>query len=337
MSDVNQLNLFGLDLSGLYRRAVLGVQQVLWGDEVGLKAWFCPAVEYHPLENLDTVAYPALKRAEGNIQVVLPESQVLVTQLNLPASAEIFLNEAVAAHVESRSPFSEDETAWGCKIVDRAGGSLAIEVIIVARSTANDASSAVRQALSSSGTSFGLSARTGRAYVALDGYQGSDLDAPYIARLRRFALRLVAGVSGIAFLSVIPVIWTAQTAQQYDDMLQATERRVKDIVRVREALVETQGRVAEARGFMSGHASYRPWLHRLSAVTPDAVYLNRLSIEGNVLTVSGLAVNAADYQAVLAEAGLFSEVTAPAAFTLDNRANRERFTLTMVFAPESDQ
>ncbi|GIR70778.1 MAG: hypothetical protein CM15mP74_20290 [Halieaceae bacterium] len=59
---------------------------------------------------------------------------------------------------------------------------------------------------------------------------------------------------------------------------------------------------------------------------PDSVYLNRLSIKDNVLTVSGLAVNAADYQAVLVESGIFSDVTAPAAFTLDNRANRERFT-----------
>jgi Tfp pilus assembly protein PilN len=72
----------------------------------------------------------------------------------------------------------------------------------------------------------------------------------------------------------------------------------------------------------------------LAAVTPDSVYLNRLSIKDNVLTVSGLAVNAADYQAVLVESGIFSDVTAPAAFTLDNRANRERFTLTMGLVTE---
>ena len=92
--------------------------------------------------------------------------------------------------------------------------------------------------------------------------------------------------------------------------------------------------MSEAGRFFSEHVSYRPWLHKVAAATPDSVYLNRLSIEEDVLTVSGLAVNAADYQAAMVETGSFSEVTAPAAFTLDNRASRERFTLTMTLASE---
>ena len=125
-----------------------------------------------------------------------------------------------------------------------------------------------------------------------------------------------------------------QNAQQYSDLLQETEQRSKQIVAVRGELVNAQERVSEAGHFFSEQVAYRPWLHRLAAVTPDSVYLNRLSIKDNVLTVSGLAVNAADYQAVLVESGIFSDVTAPAAFTLDNRANRERFTLTMGLVTE---
>jgi Tfp pilus assembly protein PilN len=117
-------------------------------------------------------------------------------------------------------------------------------------------------------------------------------------------------------------------------MLAATEQRSEGVVVVRGALVEAQERVSEAERFFSDHVSYRPWLHKVAAATPDSVYLNRLSIKEDVLTVSGLAVNAADYQAAMVEAGSFSEVTAPAAFTLDNRASRERFTLTMTLTPE---
>ena len=337
MSEVNQLSLFGLDLSGFYRRAVLGIDQVLWGDEVGLKAWFCPPVKYHLLDEIDSLADGVPRDSEGSIQIVLPESKILVTRMTLPASAEIFLDEAVMAHVSSHSPFVAEETCWGSKIVERAAGSLEVEIIIVARRTADDAASDVRQALKSLDRPFGLSAYSGKAYIPLRDYQSSGINERYVANLKAFALRLAMGIAGIAFLAAIPVIWSVQTAQQYGELLRETELRSKDIVRVREALVEAQVRVTEAGRFFASHPIYRPWLHRVAAATPDSVYLNRLSIEGDLLTVSGLAVNAADYQAALVETDLFSEVTAPSAFTLDNRANRERFTLTAVLAPEGDQ
>lgn len=337
MSDVNQLSLFGLDLGGLYRRALLGIHQVLWGDEVGLKAWFHPPVQYYGLDDIDSLADGAPSISEGSIQFVLPESKVLSTQMNLPVSAEIHLHEAVVAHVASYSPFAAEETCWGSKIVDRTDASLLIDIIIVARQTAEEAAADVRHALKSGDRTFGLSAFTGKVYVGLEGYQSSGIDELYLRNLKRFGLRLAMGAAGIVFLAMMPVIWSAQTAQQYEDLLTETEQRSRGIVRVREALVEAQGQVSEAGRFFSEHAAYRPWLHRVAAATPDSVYLNRLSIDGDLLTVTGLAVNAADYQAVLVETGLFTEVTAPTAFTLDTRAERERFTLTAVLAHEGDQ
>ena len=334
MSEVNQLSLFGLDLSGLYRRAVLGVHQVLWGDEAGLRAWLSPALPTYQLSELERVASDELLNPEIGCQVLLPEAQVLVTRMTLPASAEIFLEEAAAAHVTSHSPFTGEETCWGSKIVDRSEDALAVEIIIVARNTADAAATAVRRAFTPQEVPFGLSANTDRACVALNGYQDAALDAPYLANLKQYVLRLGGALAGIAFLAIIPVIWSMQTAQQYSDLLSETEQRSKQIVAVRGELVDAQERVSEAGRFFSEQVAYRPWLHRLAAVTPDSVYLNRLSIKDNVLTVSGLAVNAADYQAVLVESGIFSDVTAPAAFTLDNRANRERFTLTMGLVTE---
>ena len=329
MSEINQFSLFGLDLSGLYRRAVLGIHQVLWGDEVGLRAWLSPAELTYQLSDLELVANEGLPRPETGCQVLLPQAQVLVTRMTLPASAEIFLEEAVAAHAASHSPFAEEETCWGSRIVDRSDGALDIEIIIVARNTAEAAATEVRRAFAPSDVPFGLSAETDRACVALNGYQDPALNAPYLANLQQYGLRLGAALAGVAFLAVIPVIWSVQTAQQYSDLLQETEQRSRQVVAVRGALVDAQERVSEAGRFFAGQVAYRPWLHRLAAMTPDSVYLNRLSIKEDVLTVSGLAVNAADYQAVLVESGFFSDVTAPAAFTLDNRANRERFTLTM--------
>ena len=89
MSEVNQLSLFGLDLSGLHRRVVLGIHQVLWSDEVGLRAWLSPALPTHQLSELERVASDESLHPKTGCQVLLPEAQVLVTRMTLPASAEI--------------------------------------------------------------------------------------------------------------------------------------------------------------------------------------------------------------------------------------------------------
>jgi len=246
MSDLNQLDLFGLDLSRLYRRAMLGVHQVLWGDEVGLRAWFAPAITYHRLEDISETESVAQESSGVSLQVLLPDSQVLGTRLTLPASAEIFLDEAVTAHVQSHSPFANEETCWGSKIIDRSGGSLSVEIIIVARATADAAASACRQWLGSAAVPFGLSVETSHAYVPVNGYQDTRSEEPYFRNLKRFALRLAAGIAGIAFISAIPVIWSWQTAEHYRELLHETEQRSAEIVKVREALVEAQERVSEA-------------------------------------------------------------------------------------------
>ena len=78
MSEINQFSLFGFDLSGLYRRAVLGIHQVLWDDEVGLRAWLSPAELTYQLSDLELVANEGSQRPETGCQVLLPQAQVWI-------------------------------------------------------------------------------------------------------------------------------------------------------------------------------------------------------------------------------------------------------------------
>ena len=98
---------------------------------------------------------------------------------------------------------------------------------------------------------------------------------------------------------------------------------------VRNELVSVENRVLTAREFFADRSLYNRWLNALSDVTPDSVYLTRLGLRGNRLTISGMAMNAAEYQTKLASSGLVSELSAPSAFTRDQKTGRERFTLTM--------
>jgi len=84
-----------------------------------------------------------------------------------------------------------------------------------------------------------------------------------------------------------------------------------------------------AREFFAGRVSYDRWLDVIADLTPDSVYLTRMGLEEDRLTISGMAENAAEYQTTLAASGLTSELSAPSAFTRDARTGLERFTLTM--------
>ena len=118
-------------------------------------------------------------------------------------------------------------------------------------------------------------------------------------------------------------------AAQLQDMLRDTEQRAAEVIATRSDLVDAQKRMSEAEAYFDRFTYYGPWLHRLARLSPDSVYLTRLSLKERQLTISGLADNAANYQSALAEAAVFLELEAPSAFTRDARADAERFTLTM--------
>ena len=128
-----------------------------------------------------------------------------------------------------------------------------------------------------------------------------------------------------------------QNASHYASERAEVQRRTEKLVDVRQALVESTDKLSSAASFFANKPDYRFWLHKVAEITPDDVYLNRLSLEEDQLTVSGLAVNAANYQSLLSSSKLFSGLTAQSAFTRDARAGRERFSLTMSIDMEDPQ
>ena len=141
-------------------------------------------------------------------------------------------------------------------------------------------------------------------------------------------------VLALMMILSVPSIWLSQSAAQLVQMQSETEARTRGVVAVRDDLMSRQEKLERAAAFFDDYPDYRPWIHTLSAMTPDSVFLNRLGLKQAELTISGLAENAADYQTQLATSGRFDELSAPSAFTRDARAGAERFTLVMTL-PEA--
>ena len=336
MASSNQLSLFGFDLSVLYRRAVLGLEQLLWGSEAGLRERLCPGLDIRKLEELEP-NYALGQDSQMGFQLLVPDSFVLLSEIELPPNSEIYLEAVVAGHVSSNSPFSMEETCWGYLVKDRSGQVIVAEVAILARRTISEMLSEAAAKTNLPDLPVDVLVASGAGYIPVVGYQNSGRRKRYYSTLKQYALRFAVVMAGLLFLVTLPAILMSQNAQQYADLLAETTERTREIVGVRGQLVEAQAAVLAANDFFSEYPLYRRWLHRIAELTPDSVYLNRMAMEGDEVTITGLAENAADYQALLTGSGLFLNVTAPSAFSLDSRAGRERFTLTMRLIPEVER
>ena len=196
-------------------------------------------------------------RSAESIQVLLPESEVLVTHMTLPVSAEIFSLRLSLPTLSLILPLAGRDLLE-TRLWSAAGSDLNRNCHCCApHSRCRCRVSAWRSGRRRH--TFGLSAEAGSAVVTLDGYR-IRLLTPYLKNLRQFALRSALAMVGITFLAVTPAIWSFQTAQQYSAMLAETEQRSSAVVVVRGALVQAQERVSQAERFFSEHASYRPWL-----------------------------------------------------------------------------
>ena len=330
MSVDKQLNLFGLDLGSVLRRVLLGFEQLIWGRESGLREWVCGPFQPQSFEALEAASLAGTLDQQEILSVLIPNDQYLVSEIDIPAEAELYLDEAARNFALSNSPFAIEQLVWGHAITTRTESSLRLAIAFASKSTAEELLRRV-EALRPGGRngSISLWGVCGLVPVPFHDYPAKLANDQY-----RSSLRQLGGVGFLVlciavFTLYLPAMWISQNAGHYEALLTEVREETRSIVEIRQRLVLSQSMRDEAHAFFDRTSYYGPWLHRIAALTPDSVYLNRLSLENERLTISGSAENAADYQASLAAENVFVNLNAPSAFTRDRRDGRERFTLSM--------
>ena len=64
---------------------------------------------------------------------MMSDDMTLCKEMDLPAAAEAFLDEAMLSHLQLLSPFDAMDTAWGIKILEREPETLRLAVAIVSK------------------------------------------------------------------------------------------------------------------------------------------------------------------------------------------------------------
>ena len=334
--DASQWSLFGLDLERFAGSVVLGVRQLLWGHESGLQRRFMPKaclkgnvlqVEEKDAQSFGLSAHSA--EVAGATAVLLPDDLVLTRRIELPSVAEAELAAIAVLEAEANSPFSKEDTSFGWRVLSREASHLILILTISSRRAIDSHLDATRADFLSRLREVEVWSNCEGKLVQFLGFGEAQRKTEYIATLARSAAKV-----GLLALAVAAIVWWPAGAlsikeRQLKEMLVETELRAGTATAARNSLIDMEDRLTAASEFYADRLLYDRWLDQMAALTPDSAYLTSMSFDKDRLTISGQAANAAALQTTLANAGILSEVTAPSAFTRDNRTGRERFTLTM--------
>lgn len=331
----NQWSLFGLDLSRSVDIVRLALYQLLWGEEAGLKQKFYPTAKLINGDAATSEPYakfvPEIEHDQVSQVYALrvPAELALAKTIVLPIDAEVDLASALIFEVSSNSPFSEEDTCSGWRVISRNTASLQVALVITSRQTVLGLFEEHAPADLDDLRACEVWAESGDSMVQLDGFGMAPRRKVYYRRLFDFGGKLALLALAACMLAAFPAAMLGVHANQLHEVLATTEREARSAAEIRSSMVALEEKVSLAREFFADREVYDVWLNDIAGVTPDAVYLTRLGLEGDRLTISGMAMNAAEYQTTLASSGLVSDLTAPSAFTRDSRTGRERFTLTM--------
>lgn len=333
--DNQQWRLFGYDLTRLGRFVRAGWQELLRGQQAGIRKRLEAPVELRTLDG--TRYYYVAEQALSSEQLAeqpafqalqLPPDLVLLKVLSLPGALELELDEAMALEVHSSSPFPQENTCYGWTVVSRQDDSLQVSLAIAAR---DDVTQFLQQqgidALNGQEVPEVWVMDTQQSPVVLRGFGEGRRYRAYSRRVASVGARLAALLLLLIMIAAVPPLVRDLQAGRMQAYLQEVEAESAEAQALRTELVQGNERIRALQEVLNEKVDYHQALDHLARVTQDGIYLQRLEAQGRQLRLSGWAENAASYMQLLTNDSAYSSVSAPSAFSLNSRTGLERFVL----------
>ncbi|GHC09593.1 PilN domain-containing protein [Thermomonas carbonis] len=258
--------------------------------------------------------------------LVLPASQGLRRPLLLPAAARERLRDMLAFEIERQTPFAAADVVHDGRLLGvREDGQLQVELVVVPR-----------RALDAQMTQLGAMTATLAGVDLLDA-EGRTLGVNLLPPAQRLQERnpwrvwnLILGAVallalGLALAQVVDNRRAAADALQAEVASRSTQARA--VAEQRQRLVDAVEGGAYLQRQRNGRASVIEVIDALSPRLPDGTYLEKLSIEGEQLTLLGLSNQAAALVGKLEGAPQWDLPALSGALQTDPRTRMDRFTI----------
>lgn len=278
------------------------------------------------LAELETTAEAA--RALGMpIGLRAPIEECLVRNLDLPTAAAGRFAEILRLDLERATPFRTADvfTAYDLPEGVALGPTTRVRQLVLKRERVAPWFARL-EALGLAPSTLDCFDETSEASLAVDFLDAETVSAPASGGTMRMVLALLCLVLAAGSFW----IWHARQAEAIAALQQATTIAQAKAVAAQRRLDGASGTLddlAALRGLTTGALTVTELIETLTALLPDAVVLQDLRIEGDVIEMSGQAQAAAGLLTILERSSRFtaSELTAPV--IREPGSNRERFTM----------
>jgi len=304
-------DLFGYDVRQVVKHWQSAWREFLWGYDSPVKARLDEVVRVHSESGVH--CYHGGVRTEQSATdceaVLLPGALVLTKNLFMPLAVESDLDLAMALEVRANSPFPEDDTGSGWKVVARDDSKLQVQMAIVSLSATM--SYLGRQYDCHDVHAREVWAQIDHSMIVLSGFGEKH-------RLQRYNKRLIRVAGMLAFCAVIAVIMFGLAAgvkhlelNQYREMSADIQRQAAEASRMRSSLAIANETITTVNAFVSAQPNPHYELARLTRLMGDGAALRHFSMRGKNIKLRGRALDAAAVMQQLTDEPAYGEVTGP--------------------------
>lgn len=366
--DLGKLELFGLDLSSLLQRWWQGINSLL---PVPLADMFlrpaptvCVAMEAgelvitqllpgRPERELVRLNHAEFELLEDQslheqlvtgtdekllqLELVLPDSQVLRRKVTVPAAAHNDLRQALGFQISKLTPFNRDQVFYDVVAgsANRSAAMHEVELVVVARAFAQPWLDQVSRVSGMPVARLQVSMPTGQKNTNnLLGQPGVPSRWHKRLNLNSYLVALLVISVGLAMLA--PVAKLRLQAALVNQEVAALDRQVAEI---RHGWQELQ-REVEGLEFMLGQYEQRRHpslvLAELTRLIPDNVYLTSMILDQNGIQLTGQGTAVVELIEILNESELFEQARFSSAITR-GRDGLDVFAISMQMAAAEPQ
>ncbi|WMC10516.1 type II secretion system protein GspL [Oceanimonas pelagia] len=301
-----------------------GQQLCIYAGQDQYRLQLQPDGDMRALFGMSSAERQQLVQKAEQVRLCLPASELLLTQLTLPAATAGNLENVLRFEMDRHTPFNADQVYFGFAVAPREKNSPQLQVSLLLAPKANIDGHLAELA--------GLGLYPARLCAA------DRAEAPVIALPvppdgagRNGRLKNLNGALVLIMLFLLIAVPLYHRQNRIDGLtaeLEQPRQRAERAAALKRELAALQ----DSRDFLSRKRAERPptlpLLNELTQRLPDHTWLTRLELDSDTLQIRGESASASELIGLLENSALFTDVRFSSPITNNPATNKDRFMIT---------
>lgn len=367
--EVGNLQLFGLDIGGLVQRWKQGMKDIIPSGLVDCFVHPAPAIEAvvdkdgvrfvrkHPLKSAEAVALPhseialaadgvlkahlvnGVKASQLQLNLVMPEEQVMRRRITLPRIARRNLRGVVSYQVGRLTPFSADKVFFDVIEVPAvlpSNDTIEVELIVVLKTAAQPWIDEIERLTGLIVSRLTVPQVDSSIRVpAINLFAQPRTKNAWWLRLNHNAVLLLALIAVLLVTTIVPVAKLRALVVERKQEIKVLDQRVYGLQEKRQVLEDD---LAALNYVLEQRASNRELsniIEELTRIVPDEIFINSLSVQKQAVVISGIGTGVVDLIELLNNSSLFEDAKFTASITRSSQG-QDIFTASMQLSAAVD-